>query len=60
MLIRNTQRESSMLRTRDLIVLVVSYSTMAGGIFFPSLEPVLRDAPFYCVIVPFFLCGSWT
>lgn len=44
-----------MLRTRDLIVLVVSYSTMAGGIFFPSLEPVLRDAPFYCVIVLLFL-----
>ena len=44
-----------MLRTRDWIVLVVSFSTMAGGIFFPSLEPVLRNAPFYCVIILLFL-----
>jgi len=44
-----------MLRTRDFIVLFVSYSTMAGGIFFPSLEPLLHDAPFYCVIILLFL-----
>ena len=44
-----------MLRTRDWIVLIVSFSTMAGGIFFPSLEPVLRNAPFYCVIILLFL-----
>jgi bile acid:Na+ symporter, BASS family len=44
-----------MLRLRDLILLVVIYSSLLGGIFFPKLGEVFQPFPLYCMMSLLFL-----
>jgi bile acid:Na+ symporter, BASS family len=44
-----------MLRLRDLILLVVIYSSLLGGIFFPQLGEVFQPFPLYCMMSLLFL-----
>ena len=44
-----------MLRLRDLILLVVIYSSLLGGILFPKLGEVFQPFPLYCMMSFLFL-----
>jgi len=44
-----------MLRLRDLVLLVVIYSTLVAGILFPEVGKVFQPFPLYCMISLLFL-----
>jgi bile acid:Na+ symporter, BASS family len=49
------ERNPSMLRLRDLILLVVIYSSMLGGILVPKAGEVFQPFPLYCMMSFLFL-----